>query len=315
MAQPSVTRVGRLALVFDEIVEAELFFEEAFDFVTIERRVGDEAYAELMGLPRARIRETIMRLDEQEIALLSFEPSGKAYPAGSTSTDLWFQHFAIIVSDMEAAYARLREAGRFLPISEEGPQVLPPAAGSVSAFKFRDAEGHPLELLAFPPGKGPKVWEAKRQSGLFLGIDHSAISVADTGRSVAFFEAAFGLTFGKQTQNVGIEQARMDAVPEARVTVTALEPGRPPPHVELLGYEVGTRRPIDGATTSHDVAATQVVLETADLAGIVAALTERHARFVSPGVVSLRGGTQAIMVLDPDGHRFVVRQTERPEMA
>ena len=306
--KPEISRVARIALVVDQIMDAELFFEEAFDFVTIDRRVCHAADAELMGVPQARIRETVMALDEQEIALLSFDPPGKPYPHGSTSSDLWFQHFAIIVSDMEAAYARLTTVGRFTPISDDGPVRLPPASGSVSAFKFRDAEGHPLELLAFPAGEGPSAWEAKRADGLFLGIDHSAIAVGDTARSVAFFEAAFGLTLGQQTENRGPEQARMDAVPDARVIVSGLMPSRAPPHVELLGYRVGARRPIDGAATSRDIAATHFVLETPHLDTVVEALTLHRARFVSPGIVAMADGARAIMVLDPDGHRFVVRQ-------
>ena len=249
-----------------------------------------------------------MRLGEQEVMLLAFDPPGAAYPAHSTSTDLWFQHFAIIVSDIEAAYARLKANGRFTPISETGPIVLPPASGSVSAFKFRDCEGHPLEFLAFPHGKGPKVREEKRANGLFLGIDHSAVAVSDTQRSIAFFESGLGLKLGAQTENQGAEQSTMDAVPEARVTVTGLEPDHAPPHVELLGYKVGRRRPIADSTVANDAAATFFVLETRDLATVVEALERIETRFVSPGIVTLADGAMAVMILDPDGHRFMVMQ-------
>ena len=303
MSKPSIAAIARFGLVTADIEACEAFFVEAFDGVVIERREGDESDAALLGLPGTAIRESLVRLGDQMIVLRTVEPSGRSYPAGSTSTDLWFQHFAIIVSDMEAAYARLQKVGRFTPISEDGPQTLPPSSGSVEAFKFRDAEGHPLEFLAFPAGEGPEVWQAKRSSGLFLGIDHSAISVGDTVRSIAFFEGAFGLILGAQTENTGIEQSRMDAVSDARVTVTGLEPAATPPHVELLGYKVGSRRPIDAATTSADIAATEFVLATSDLDAVVEALTARSARFVSPGIVALRDGGRAIMALDPSSRR------------
>ena len=309
MNGPEITRIASIALVVDDITEAELFFEEAFDFVTLERRVGDRAQAELYGVPDALVRETIMALDEQRLSLLAFDAPGAPYPHGSTSSDLWFQHFAIIVSDMDAAYAQLTAAKRFTPISEDGPVVLPESSGGVTAFKFRDGDGHPLELLAFPAGKGPDAWERKRGDGLFLGIDHTAISVPDTARSIDFFARAFGLTLGPQTENEGPEQSRMDAVADARVTVSGLMPKSAPAHLELLGYRVGDRRPISGSTTSRDIAATHVVLETPDLATVVDALERIDARFVSPGIVTQADGASAIMVLDPDGHRFVVRQT------
>ena len=306
LAMPCVSRVVRLGLVVSDIVEAELFFEEAFDFVTLERRRTDEAFARLMGLPHAQSRQTAMRLGDQEIVLVCFDPAGRPYPAGSTSSDLWFQHFAIIVSDMAAAYAQLEHVGRFVPITAGGPIQLPDSSGGVQAFKFRDADGHPLELLAFPPGGAPTAWQDK--DGLFLGIDHSAISVGATAASVEFLQSCFGLRQSMQSENVGPAQAKMDAVPDARVTVTGMAPQHPPPHVELLGYHVGTRRPIDGRTRADDIAATFFVLETDDLDPIVEALTARSAHFVSPGVVTLADGVRAIAALDPDGHRFVVEQ-------
>ena len=308
MPTSPTTRIRRFVLVVAVLADAETFFEDAFDAVLIDRGHAGDATASLLGRPDARIGRTRLRLGDEEIELLAFDPPGRPYPRGATSTDLCFQHFAIIVSDMDAAYARLRTVGRVTSISTGGPVVLPPASGSVSAFKFRDADGHPLELLAFPSGGGPPAWEGKRADGLFLGIDHSAISVADTARSPAFFEQAFGLRLGQRTESHGEEQARMDAVPDARVTVSGLMPAQAPPHVELLGYHVGVRRPIDPATTSADIAATHLVLETADLASVVETLTALRATFISPGVVTLEDGALAVSVLDPDGHRFIVTQ-------
>ncbi len=303
----AVSRLRRISMVTADLEATERFFAEAFSFEIV-RREADPALSLLLGVPEARARETIMRLGEQEIGLLAFDPAGRAYPAGGNATDLWFQHFAMIVSDMDAAYRRLIDVGRFTPISEDGPQQLPPSSGSVSAFKFRDAEGHPLELLAFPAG-APPTWAAKAANGVFLGIDHSAIAVADTHRSIAFYRRGLGLRLGEQTENSGPEQSRLDAVAEAAVTVTGLKPSATAtPHVELLGYHVGTRRPIADAASSRDIAASLFVMETRDLPAIVEALTAIGARFVSPGIVALADGGQAIAVLDPDGHRIVVAQ-------
>ena len=308
MPTPSIARIERFALVVSVLADAETFFTEAFDAVVVERGTAGGATAALLGVPDARVERVLLRIGEEAVELLAFDPPGRPMPSGGTSTDIWFQHFAIIVSDMDAAYARLRTVGRYTPISADGPVVLPPASGSVSAFKFRDGDGHPLELLAFPPGAGPPAWERRRGDGLFLGIDHSAISVADTARSTAFLEQSFGLRLGQRTENRGGEQSRMDAVPDASVTVSGLMPEHAPPHVELLGYHVGSRRPIDPATTSADIAATHFVLETADLASVVETLTVLRATFISPGIVKLDDGAPAIAVLDPDGHRFVVVQ-------
>ena len=76
-------------------------------------------------------------------------------PADSRGNDRWFQHVAIIVSDMGRAYARLRDHG--VTHASTGPQRLPDwnvGAAGIEAFYFRDPDGHFLEVLQFPPGKG-----------------------------------------------------------------------------------------------------------------------------------------------------------------
>ncbi len=62
---------------------------------------------------------------------------------------------AIVVSDMDRAYTHLRSFP-IEPISIEA-QTIPPdnkASGGVRAFKFKDRDGHNLELIWFPPDKG-----------------------------------------------------------------------------------------------------------------------------------------------------------------
>ena len=124
---------------------------------------------------------------------------------------------------MDLAYAHLSSHGGWRPISEGGPQLLPPSNGAVRAFKFRDPDGHPLELIWFPPGQGRAVWHQKVSAALFLGIDHSALSVASTPRSLAFYRA-LGLRVSERSVNWGPAQERLDGVPGARVRVTSLRP-------------------------------------------------------------------------------------------
>jgi catechol 2,3-dioxygenase-like lactoylglutathione lyase family enzyme len=278
------------------------------DFTTIGRVAGDTGFAELVGVPGAVIRRTHMRLGDQEVALTAFDPPGRPYPPGSTSSDLWFQHLAIVVADIDAAHARVREAERIMPITEGGPVRLPCAAGGVRAFKFRDWDGHPLELLEFHPESTPAAWRQQDRSRVVLGIDHTAIAVADTTRSIGFFRSSFGLTPATQTENIGTEQSRLDAIAGAHAIVSNLNPAEETPHLELLGYETGRRRPITTAD-SNDIAATYVVLQTPDLARTARVLAANSARFISPGICTVDDSKPAIMVLDPDGHRFIVEDS------
>lgn len=136
----------------------------------------------LLGLSGGGRRQ-VMSLGRQSIVIDQFAQPGRLYPAGSDAASLWFQYVALVVADMDEAFARLRDVA---PISEAGPQLLPRSSGGVRAYKFRDPDGHPLELLQFPKDKTPNAWSAGHSLPGQIGIDHSAISVADSGASAAF---------------------------------------------------------------------------------------------------------------------------------
>ena len=134
-------------------------------------------------LARVVSKWVLLRLGRERIELLEFTAAaGRPYPLGSTSTDLWFQHMAMVVNDMRHAYQQVMANQRFRPISRHGPVRLPDDSGGVTAFKFRDHDGHPLELLAFPPGHVPGPWHVANGTGSFLGVDHTAIAVSDPAR-------------------------------------------------------------------------------------------------------------------------------------
>jgi catechol 2,3-dioxygenase-like lactoylglutathione lyase family enzyme len=150
------------------------------------------------------------------------------------------------VNDMDVAYAHLSSHAGWHPISEDGPQLLPPSNGSVRAFKFRDPDGHPLELLWFPSGEGRAEWHPRVSATLFMGIDHSALSVASTSRSLAFYRA-LGLQVSERSVNRGPAQERLDGLPGARVRVTGLRPASDAnAGLELLDYRPSGRaaRPV-----------------------------------------------------------------------
>jgi catechol 2,3-dioxygenase-like lactoylglutathione lyase family enzyme len=210
-----------------------------------------------------------LNLGPTRLDLTPAGPGARPYPTRLPPWSARFQHLALVAADMDAALERLRRTPGWTPISRAGPERLPPSSGGVVAVKFRDPDGHPLELIRFPRGDN-----APR-------IDHSAISVADTARSIAFYEG-LGLTVGTGSINRGVEQDRLDGVRGADVAVTALiPPGSPSPHIELLCYRGDYQR---GPVASlGDIAATRLIL-----AGSHAELGSRPAR--------------TLMLRDPDGH-------------
>ena len=174
--------------------------------------------------PQALPTGARLALGGEYIDLVEVEAAAIAPPAAPNEPR--FQHAALVTADMDAAWRRLC---RFRPaaISEGGaPQRLPASAGSVTAFKFRDPDGHPLELLMFPEGRATRP-----------GIDHFALVVADVERSIAFF-AALGFRVTARQINRGVEQEQLDGLAGPVVEVVALAANdADTPHLELLGYQ------------------------------------------------------------------------------
>jgi catechol 2,3-dioxygenase-like lactoylglutathione lyase family enzyme len=162
----------------------------------------------LLGLPGAGSR-IAMSLGRSRVDLEEFDHSGRPYPGDATACDLVFQHLALVTDDAGAAWCRARDAGA-TPISWGRPVTLPESAGGVTAVKFRDPEGHPLEFLQFPPGGNPG-WKG---TGI-MGIDHSGISVSDVAASRRFY-ARHGLSEGGATSITARRRTRSTASKTSR---------------------------------------------------------------------------------------------------
>ena len=190
-------------------------------------------------------------LGDQRLDLDAFEDGGRAYPSDADAASTLFQHLALVTDDAAAAFGRAMAAGA-RPISRGGVVTLPPSSGGVTAVKFRDPEGHPLEFLQFPPGHGGD-WSGRG----VLGIDHSAIGVSNLEASRAFY-AGHGLAEEKGSLNTGPEQDALDGLTNVRVRVVPMKPATAPPHLELLAYTAPKRSgaPVRGV---NDVASTRIV--------------------------------------------------------
>ncbi len=270
--------LDRISLTSANADALALFYENGLGFVQTARSRVD---ATLYGLSGGEALVVTLALGEQLIELVQFDQAGAAYPQARTSYDPWFQHIAIVVSDIHAAYQLLQQRTTPIPISLQGPVTLPASSGGVTAIKLRDPELHPFELLQFPAGAMPAYWSGRvPQSGFSLGIDHSALVVSNTVASVAFY-AGLGLSVTSGSLNQGPEQASLDAASGAVVQVTGLSPPQATPHVELLCYSAPVAAPAI-AIAANDIAATRLMIRSGN----------------EPAADGL--------LLDPDGHRLVL---------
>jgi len=311
-----VREVGAIGLTVSDMERSVAFYRDLLGFEkTSDAEVAGPAYEQLTGLIGLHARVVCMRLGADRIELTEFlAPRGRAAPADSRSNDVWFQHIAIITNDIEQGYLWLRR--HEVRQVSAGPQRLPdwnPKAGGIKAFYFRDPDGHPLEILEFPPDKGAARWH-QPSDRIFLGIDHTAIVVADTESSLRFYRDVLGLRVAGESENWGPEQERLNNVVGARLRITTWSAASGP-GVELLEYltpRTGRSAPTDSAV--NDLVHWHTTVVPADTAATVTRLRVAGIPFVSPGAIMRPdrglGFGAGFLVRDPDGHALRVTGPE-----
>jgi len=285
------------ALTFRNVSDAEVF--------------GDE-FEHLEGVFGAQARIVRMQLGREYVDLTQYlAPPGRPIPADSRSNDLWFQHVAIVVRDMDQAFEKLRDLK--VQFVSTGPQTLPStikAVAGIKAFYFRDPDQHNLEIIYFPRGKGDPRWQEKTDK-LFLGIDHTAIGISNTDSSLKFYRDLLGLRTVGESENFGTEQEHLNQVFGAHLRITGMRAASGP-GIEFLEYLTprdGRPRPTD--IRANDLVHWQTAVAVADIDALAQKLRAAHITFVSPGVVFVPkdkvGFSRGVVVSDPDGHNVLLK--------
>ncbi|MBS1851541.1 MAG: VOC family protein [Acidobacteria bacterium] len=313
-AQSLVSGVEAISMTVSDMDRAIAFYSRVLTFETVsDTEVAGPQYEQLLGVFGLRVRVVRMRLGGEFIELHEYlAPKGKPIPLDSRSNDRWFQHIAIIVGDMDRAYQILRH--NKVEHASSGPQRLPDwnkQAGGIAAFYFKDPDGHPLEILQFPPDKGAEKWH-RPSSRVFLGIDHTAIVVSDTDVSLKFYRDVLGLQVVGESENYGTEQEHLNNVFGARLRITALR-GAAGPGIELLEYlSPRDGRPFPPDERANDLLHRQTILLTTNAAQAVRDLATARLTFVSSGLIANQttelGFSRAVIVRDPDGHAVEIEQ-------
>lgn len=306
-----VQKIRAIGLTVIDAEKSKDFYTKALLFEPVSDITVEGKYSELEGVSDIKIRIVTLQLGDETIELMQYlDIEGKPIPPDSQSNDLWFQHMAIVVNDMDRAYEHL-QSFTIEPISDE-PQTIPQsnqASAGVRAFKFKDINGHNLELIWFPSDKGQDKWHTNDER-LFLGIDHSAIAIANTEESLKFYRDILGMQVEGGSLNQGETQAHLDGLAEAEVKVTPLRPKQAGVGIELLNYiKPGNGRPIPNNQKSCDIAHMQVELVVDDIEKAVDILKQNQVEFVSPKLVKFPDADffrQGCLIKDPDGHAMLL---------
>lgn len=310
-----VTDVKSVAFTVADLNKEVQFFESVLQFKKVnEFALDTKTSLALFGVKTKETKIAVLQLGEETIQLMQFEGvQNKPFPIDSKSNDLWFQHIAIVVNDMDKAYQIIKDND--LQFVSSSPQTLPnflPNAAGISAFYFQDPEGHVLELIHFPKDKGNPKWQNTSKK-LFLGIDHSAIGIDKTTKSLPFYTQVLGLKVGGNSENYGTEQEHLNQVFGAHLLITGLH-ANTGFGVEFLDYmapQGGKLYPKESAPT--DLWHWNYILKANNLEKIYTDLKAKEYKFISNGIVNLKIPEteitgKAILVRDPDGHALLIYQ-------
>ncbi len=307
--------VNKVSITVADLDRSVEFYTTVLPFKRVKTfKLSGKEIQKLFGIKDKHLKVQVVQLalGSEIIELMEFETKqiGRPVPHTSRSNDLWFQHIAIVVSDMDKAYEQV--AKHKVEYVSTSPQTLPdyiPAASGISAFYFRDPDDHNLELIYFPKGKGNPKWQNTGDK-VFLGIDHSAIGIEETDESLAFYQDVLGLKVAGNSENYGPEQERLNQVFGARLLITGLH-GQEGFGLEFLEYIAppgGKKYPSDSSPV--DLWHWHTSVKVASVEATYKVSLEKGYTIISNGVVDLSNTSLAankgLLVRGPDGHAMFI---------
>ena len=324
----SAEDVNKVSITVSDLERSIDFYTTVLPFKDVKRyTLSGRSVERLFGIRDSKlsIDVALLKLGGEYIELMEFHSpklKGRPIPEDSKSNDLWFQHIAIVVSDMEKAYQQLTKYE--VEHVSTSPQTLPdyiPAAAGISAFYFRDPDDHNLEIIYFPEGKGNPKWQNNKEK-IFLGIDHTAIGIDQTTESLPFYQDLLGLKVAGNSRNFGSEQEHLNQVFGASLLITGLQ-AKSGIGVEFLDYIAppgGRAYPKDSEPT--DIWHWHTSLKVSSVKNYYTNLLLANYKIISSGLVSLdkqmvnieksnlNSATDRLgfLVRGPDGHVFLIYQ-------
>jgi catechol 2,3-dioxygenase-like lactoylglutathione lyase family enzyme len=318
VALSQVSKVESVGITVKEMDRSLKFYTEVLGF----KKISDTEYKgttfeKLQGVFGLNMRVAKLQLGDEFIELTDYlTTGGRSIPEDAKSNDLFFQHIAIVVSDMEKAYALLKKYN--VEHVSTSPQTLPksiPAAEGIKAFYFHDPDDHNLELIFFPKGKGLEKWQQSKGK-IFLGIDHTAIGVSSTESSHKFYQDLLGVERKGDSWNKGIEQEHLNNVEGASLHITGYRAAAGP-GIEFLQYvNPGPGNAYPKNSRSDDIWHWQTILIVDDAESLYKKLKSAGISFVSKELVHQQEKnihTKSFIVRDPDGHAMFIKEYANSE--
>ena len=182
-ADLAVESVGMTVSDLDRSVE---FYSELGFHKVSETELQGAEFEHLEGVFGARARIVRMQLGTEFLDLSQYlAPPGRPIPADSQSNDLWFQHIAIVVRDMDQAFAKVRaDKEREAHDGHDGTWVAHPGMVQLALDAFdakmpqpnqigrqrNDVKVTAKDLLDFSPSE--PITEAGLRQNISIGVQY-----------------------------------------------------------------------------------------------------------------------------------------------
>jgi catechol 2,3-dioxygenase-like lactoylglutathione lyase family enzyme len=303
MQAQKVTGVGPICITVKEMAPSLNFYTNVLQF----KHIGTEDFygenhEQLFGKFGIHYKIAHLQLGDEYVDLIDYlTGGGRSIPETQQSNDLAFQHIAIVVKDMDAAFKTLQKHN--VEFVSTVPQTIPltnNAAAGIKAFYFHDIDNHNLELIYFPKGKGKAKWQNTGKE-IFLGIDHTAIGISNTNKGLQYWVNNLSLEKKGESHNKGTEQAHLNFVKNAELQITGLAAAEGP-GVEFLEYvKPGPVNKYPADTQCDDLWNWLTKVKCTGIDALFAQLTSANVKIVSEAVVVINGKKNFI-ARDPDGH-------------
>jgi catechol 2,3-dioxygenase-like lactoylglutathione lyase family enzyme len=313
LALAQVTKVEAVGITVKDMNTSLKFYTEVLGFKKVsDNEYKGDGYEKLEGVFGLNIRVARLQLGDEFIELTDYlTTGGRSIPEDAKSNDLFFQHIAIVVGDMDKAYQQVKKYN--VEFVSTAPQTLPksiPAAEGIKAFYFHDPDNHNLELIWFPRGKGQEKWQ-HTNGKIFLGIDHTAIGVSSTENSHHFYMDLLGIERKGDSWNKGMEQEHLNNVEGASLHITGYRSAAGP-GIEFLQYlNPGPGRAYPKDSRANDIWHWQTTLIVNDAESLYNKLRSAGYDFISKELVHQNINNvhnKSFIVRDPDGHAVLIKE-------
>ena len=157
--QIHIRSIGPVITTVAEMDRSVEFYSHVLTFERVsDTEVAGDELEHLFGVFGSRARIVRMRLGGESIEFVQFlAPRGRPIPVDSRSNDLWFQHFAVIVSDMVRA---MRFCGKTMwnmprPV-RSGCRIGTRTPAASKLFISKIPTDTLLKSFIFPPAKATR---------------------------------------------------------------------------------------------------------------------------------------------------------------